>query len=146
MPAAGEEPWPPLALQTPSEVIQCVFLRGKRPMSAPLPARGAPPRTAALTEPIEAELAPMCPGSDEDAAGDAAGAAGEPPAKRPRAAEEEECAAACEPDEACEAQGVEEFCRALREGPAWRSALGARPQLGKVSTMGDWLRSQGEDL
>uniref|UniRef100_A0A7S4Q598 Uncharacterized protein n=1 Tax=Alexandrium monilatum TaxID=311494 RepID=A0A7S4Q598_9DINO len=134
----------PTALKTPTEVIHCVFFRGKRPAAAPLAER-----TAALTEPREAEPNPMCP--SDDLAGVSAGEAWERPPKRARAGEEipghwEEAyqgTSDAEAEAAGEARDVEEFCRAMRETPAWRSVLGSRPRLGKVGTIGDWLRSQG---
>mmetsp|Transcript_113677 Transcript_113677/g.367310 ORF Transcript_113677/g.367310 Transcript_113677/m.367310 type:complete len:157 (-) Transcript_113677:93-563(-) len=143
--AAGGAP------DSPMEVIQNVFLRGKRPMSAlserscvASPAAGRPRQagghavstascgasTMAFSEAIEATSAL---GRTGEHAADAAGRVpGSPPLKRPRAAP------------AGPQSAAEELRQAMSEARVWRSALAGRQHLGTVGTLGDWLKEQGE--
>eukprot|EP00416_Gambierdiscus_australes_P030424 CAMPEP_0171090610 /NCGR_PEP_ID=MMETSP0766_2-20121228/31965_1 /TAXON_ID=439317 /ORGANISM="Gambierdiscus australes, Strain CAWD 149" /LENGTH=160 /DNA_ID=CAMNT_0011548623 /DNA_START=55 /DNA_END=537 /DNA_ORIENTATION=- len=144
------------SITTPMEVIQNVFLRGKRPMAAPISQRGffvqAPsrPESAGLglelrkQQEEEPELTPCGPAEEQTGRASGASLAVEeqPPAKRARAAAEDTAAEAAARD----ARGVEELSRAMFDAPAWRSVLGCRARLGQVGTIGEWLRAQGEDL
>eukprot|EP00931_Biecheleriopsis_adriatica_P076069 TRINITY_DN49818_c0_g1_i1.p1 TRINITY_DN49818_c0_g1~~TRINITY_DN49818_c0_g1_i1.p1 ORF type:complete len:177 (-),score=24.10 TRINITY_DN49818_c0_g1_i1:46-540(-) len=141
----------PSGLDTPLEVIHNVFMRGKRPMAAPLSARTSTPRRGQGEElcdilagindrearpgsssfdqkpSVQGSLAPPRPASwGEAPTGEAAL---EPPLKRAKAE-----------------KGIEEERRAaIEETPVWRSVLGyhGRDPIGAVGTMGEWLSSQG---
>mmetsp|Transcript_57652 Transcript_57652/g.123999 ORF Transcript_57652/g.123999 Transcript_57652/m.123999 type:complete len:174 (+) Transcript_57652:88-609(+) len=151
--ATAARPTGPLA--TPAEVIHSIFLRGKRPMAAPLSARKAARQAPAAgggsalpggdsggggALPSAAEAGAM---SIEEGLGKERGRElGEvlsngvdgscPPLKRPRATQDP-------------ADSAEELRQVLAEAPAWRSVLNDRSPLGSVGTIGDWLKVQGSE-
>mmetsp|Transcript_25001 Transcript_25001/g.48841 ORF Transcript_25001/g.48841 Transcript_25001/m.48841 type:complete len:154 (+) Transcript_25001:79-540(+) len=125
-----------LALGTPMEVIQSVFLRGKRPSAAPVF-----PRWRADAEFSNDDL------RDPENVLRERGALSPPP-KRPKveAAQDGSALLSDSPStktlaEKSTARGDDELWRVLSQAPTWRSTLRSRPRLRNVGTIGDWLKA-----